>query len=182
MLKLRKIYFPLSIVIISTFLLIWFVYNGSNDKIQHNSLVKIEPTPFSETITVNLYFPNKDNTKMIAEIRGIPLTNKLETSIIKELMAGPKSKGLIPTIPKEAQLISFEVVEGIAFINFSKEFQTKHPGGSAGELATLASIVYTLTELENIDKVQILVEGRRLETLAGHIYIMEPLTIKDVKY
>ncbi|SES90345.1 GerMN domain-containing protein [Anaerobranca gottschalkii] len=182
MFKIKTVFFVGSLVVLTTLILIWIAFDSLNDKIQYNSLIKIEPTPSVENITVNLYFPNRDNTQMIPEKRVIPLNNKLETSIIKELMAGPKSTDLLRTIPKEVTLISFEIVEGIAFVNFSKEFQTKHPGGSAGELATLASIVYTLTELENIEKVQILVEGRRLETLAGHIYIMEPLSINDVRY
>jgi spore germination protein GerM len=33
----------------------------------------------------------------------------------------------------------------------------------------------TLTQLENIDAVQFLVDGKKTETLMGHIYTMEPM-------
>lgn len=37
------------------------------------------------------------------------------------------------------------------------------------------SIVKTLTQLEEVDSVQILVEGKIVETITGHISIKKPL-------
>jgi len=38
----------------------------------------------------------------------------------------------------------------------------------------------TLTELDNIKAVQFLVDGKKVETLMGHIYTMEPLKRDDI--
>jgi spore germination protein GerM len=62
-------------------------------------------------------------------------------------------------------------------LDFSRELQTNHSGGSAGELLTVYSIVNTLAEnIHGISRVQILVEGNEVETLAGHLDLREPLS------
>ena len=129
---------------------------------------------------VRLYFANKDYTNLVTERRRVPLSDRLELTLVQELLKGPTDRLLYPTIPKETNLISLDIVEGIAFVNFSREIQLKHWGGSSGEISTLGSIVRTLTQLDKIDKVQILVEGKKLDTLLGHVNILYPLTEEDV--
>ena len=79
-----------------------------------------------------------------------------------------------------------EVANGVAYVNFSKELQTKHWGGSAGEIMTIWSLVASLTQAEPpesaspISKVQILIEGKTVETLAGHYDISKPL-VREVR-
>ena len=41
---------------------------------------------------------------------------------------------------------------------------------------TIDSLVYTLTEIEGIDKVQVLIEGKAIESLAGHYDWSEPFS------
>jgi hypothetical protein len=83
---------------------------------------------------------------------------------------------LFMTVPKEAKLISVEVVDGVAYVNFNKEFQTKHWGGSAGEAMTLYSITNSLVKLPDIDKVQFLLEGKKQESILGHADTTEPIS------
>jgi len=64
--------------------------------------------------------------------------------------------------------------DGLCTVDLSKDFVDNHSGGSAGELMTLGSIVNTLTEFPEIDRVQILVEGQAGETL-GNMLLDEPL-------
>ncbi|MEW6400002.1 MAG: GerMN domain-containing protein [Bacillota bacterium] len=47
---------------------------------------------------------------------------------------------------------------------------------SPGEALAVAAIVNTLTEFPDIRQVQILVEGRKVESLAGHADVSRPLT------
>ncbi|HEY8497940.1 MAG TPA: GerMN domain-containing protein, partial [Limnochordales bacterium] len=51
----------------------------------------------------------------------------------------------------------------------------RHWGGTTGELLTVYGIVNTLTQLPGIRQVQIVVEGRPVETLAGHVDLTQPL-------
>lgn len=45
-----------------------------------------------------------------------------------------------------------------------------------GEALAVAAIVNTLTEFPQIRQVQILVEGKQVESLAGHVDVSRPLT------
>jgi hypothetical protein len=54
--------------------------------------------------------------------------------------------------------------------------RTNHTGGALDELFTVYTIVDALTvNLPAITRVQILIEGREVDTLAGHVDLRNPL-------
>lgn len=125
-------------------------------------------------IDVTLYFPDNNADRLILEKRSIELTGKdLARLSLQALIDGPKT-GLSPSIPAGVKLLDISIEKGVAFVDFSSEFISKHPGGSAGEIMTLYSIVNTLTEYPSIDEVQILVEGQTGKSL-GNILLDKPL-------
>lgn len=73
---------------------------------------------------------------------------------------------------------SLQVKEGTATADFSSEV-TRLNVGSMGEALAVAAIVNTLTEFPEIRRVQILVEGRKVESLAGHVDVSRPLARND---
>ncbi|PRX17802.1 sporulation and spore germination protein [Orenia metallireducens] len=141
-------------------------------------LVIILFSKFFTTKEVKLYFSDAQAQYLTAEIRKVK-TNNLYDNVVKELIEGPESEELEMTIPTQTKLLGVEVKERIAIVNFSKEIQTKHWGGSTGETITVYSIVNTLTALDGIDKVQILVEGVKVQTLVGHLELDNPLTFNS---
>ena len=137
----------------------------------------IDPSPEDDQITLVLFFGGPDAQGLVREERTVVQeSERAEAVVIRELIRGPISPDLSATIPAETRLIDIRVIEGTAFVNFSREIQTRHPGGTTGETFTVYSIVNSLTELPGIVQVQILIEGDKSETLAGHMEIMEPLT------
>ena len=59
---------------------------------------------------------------------------------------------------------------------FSREVVAAHPGGTLNELLTVYTIVNALTEnLPAVTAVQVLVDGKEVETLAGHVDLRRPL-------
>ena len=65
---------------------------------------------------------------------------------------------------------------GEAFVDFSRELATGHSGGSTNELLTVYTIVNALTaNLPAVNSVQLLVDGKQVETLAGHVDLRRPL-------
>ena len=67
-------------------------------------------------------------------------------------------------------------IEGeVAVLDFSAEFITNHWGGSSAEEMTVYSIVNTLTELPFVRAVTILVEGKPIGALTGHLDLEGPL-------
>lgn len=130
-----------------------------------------------ETKLVKIYFSNKQNLSLVSEKRNIK-RGKLEEEVkmtLNGLVQGSR-KGLVSTIPFDTVLLGVNVAGGIASVNFSKELSLNHPGGSAAELHTVYSIVNTLTfNFPEIKEVQILINGKKEETLKGHIDIFLPL-------
>jgi germination protein M len=136
--------------------------------------------PELATVEILLYFGDDQALYLLPEKRNIKIDEDftdemLASSIINELIAGPDNKDLRPTIPEESKLLSLKIEDGIALADFSEEIKSNHWGGSAGETMTLSSIANTLTELDSIDKVQLLIEGKAVETLAGHWDTSQPL-------
>ncbi|MBI5587837.1 MAG: GerMN domain-containing protein [Deltaproteobacteria bacterium] len=128
--------------------------------------------------TVNLYFSDDEGLHLKAEKRGIK-KGPLETEAAEAaeaLLEGPKNGGLARAIPEGTRLLGVRVKDSTAILNFSSEIVKNHPGGTSGEMQTIYSIIDTLTlNFPEIKAVQILVEGKKVETLAGHIDTSLPL-------
>ncbi len=134
--------------------------------------------PPQVTAEVTLYFGKKDATAVVGETRAItisPDTNreKFVKIVLEELIKGPERRDLSPTIPREVGVLSVEIGNGIAHVDFSREMHTKHPGGAAGEAMTINSIVNTLTEFVYIERVKMTVEGEPM--LIEHAFLEEPV-------
>ncbi|MDD3363612.1 MAG: GerMN domain-containing protein [Syntrophomonas sp.] len=131
---------------------------------------------------ITLYFSDDQAMYLLPESREIKIQKdtKTETSIaeaiVNELIAGPTDTKLRATIPKETKLRSFKIIDQIAYVDFSEEIRRNHPGGSSGESMTLNSIVNSLTELTGIKKVQIMINGEKVDTLVGHEDLSQPLS------
>lgn len=133
--------------------------------------------PGETTGELVLYFSDDQAMYLLPERRKAAV-GKGETTgeaIVRELIKGPSGAGLKRTIPPETGLLSLSVENGVAYVDFSKGIRDSRYGGSAGESMLIYSIVNSLTELPEINQVQILVEGKKIESLYGHIGITEPL-------
>jgi len=124
---------------------------------------------------IRLYFANEDGTKLRVEIRYIDDSetekgiNYLASIIVNELINGPAAKeGLLPTIPEGTKLNFVEVKDGVATVDLSKEFVDNHMGGRNAEQLTLYSIVNSLTELSEIQKVKFTIDGKSQKEYKGH--------------
>ena len=128
-------------------------------------------------LMVNVYYPRSDGTGLVA-VRRTVSTEKDDkyTAAMKSLLTGTKEKGQTNVFPKKAKLRSVVVKDAIATVDFSKELQTNFSGGSTGEEMLIGSIVNTLTDFPEVQKVSILIDGSAVETLSGHMDLSEPLT------
>ncbi len=128
-------------------------------------------------LMVNVYYPRSDGTGLVAVRRTVSTENDDKyTAAMKSLLTGTKEKGQTNVFPKKAKLRSVVVKDGIATVDFSKELQTNFSGGSTGEEMLIGSIVNTLTDFPEVQKVSILIDGSAVETLSGHMDLSEPLT------
>lgn len=136
---------------------------------------------FSDTgekeISLKLYFPNQDATKVIPEERTVLITDAgIARVTMEELIKGPQDSRLSRAIPEGTKLLNIKIEDNICYVNFSAELRDKHWGGSAGETMTIGAIVNTLTEFPGIQQVQILIEGKVGESIGGHLELDQPLS------
>lgn len=129
---------------------------------------------------VVLYFSNPEGEYLVGEKRKILKKKELREEareLLGELIKGPSGK-LIPTLPPRTKCLNVLVNEkGLAKVNFNQSLIKDHPGGSSAEILTAYSIVHSLTQnYPEIKKVQILVDGRPIETLSGHLSLKNPLS------
>lgn len=125
-----------------------------------------------ELVKVKLYFANADGDKLIAAYREKHyFTNTpLERFVVEELIAGPSGQieGLYPVINPETKIINILTKDGICYVNLDSSFLTVVNNVST-EVAVY-SIVNSLVELDNINKVQILVNGEVPSTFSDSTF------------
>ena len=79
-------------------------------------------------------------------------------------------------LPAGTKLESLKITDGVAILDFNQEFrERKFWAGSEHEFLALRALVNSLTEIPSITKVQIKVDGAKLESLGGHEDLTTPL-------
>jgi spore germination protein GerM len=131
------------------------------------------------TINVKLFFQAADRPGLVMEERTVPFSSDLGTqlkAVVAELIQGSKS-GLVATLPPETKVLEvFVSAKGVAYVDLSKE-ASQGTAGSHDELLSVYSIVNSLTvNFPAVKRVQILLEDRPTDTLAGHVDLSRPLT------
>ncbi len=86
--------------------------------------------------------------------------------------------GVYPTLPENTEILGIDIKDGIASIDFNKYLLNY--GTAYSERNIVASIVYTLTEFDTIQKVRILINGYPQGILKYGTDLSEPLGREDV--
>lgn len=108
---------------------------------------------------INLYFANKDGTKLVRTGMTVAYNKNmsLEKIVVSKLLAGPTDSRLQATIPDTVSALSVSLRDGICYVNLSESFLTDYANVS-GDLP-IYSIVDSLCDLESVKGVRILVNG-----------------------
>lgn len=145
------------------------------------STAGIPPAAETRPVAVDhIYFADRSGRYLQAEERfftGPERGPERGRTIVEALIKGPRS-GLMRTLPAGTRLRGFYLASGKrAYVDFSESIAEQHPGGCRTELLTLYSIVNSLVlNMPEVSTVKILVGGRDVSTLAGHIDIRQPFT------
>src|SRR6185369_11410528 len=96
--------------------------------------------------------------------------------IVRTLLQPPPAP-YVSVIPAGTTLKAFYITSnGDAFVDLSSDITVKHPGGTYAELLTVYAIVNTITtNLQGVQRVQLLVDGKEADTVAGHVDVRRPL-------
>jgi len=127
-------------------------------------------------LTVKVYYPDEQGIKLQAVQKTVKVgSDDKYTATLKALLDGTKEKGLATIVPKQAKIKSVKVQGDTAIVDFDDNLIKKFIGGSTGEEMLIGSIVNTLTEFKEIKKVQLLVEGKKIESISGHLDLSQPV-------
>lgn len=130
-------------------------------------------------ITVTLFYGSADGQALVPVRREVPLAEGIvpQGRVIVEAQLDEAPSPYVSVIPMGTMLRAFYVSDrGDAFVDLSADASANHPGGSAMELLTVYAIVNSvIANLPTIQRVQILLDGREVDTLAGHVDLRRPL-------
>lgn len=138
------------------------------------------PTPQpGATIRATLYYVSEDGLRLVGVARDVPFGQGVDgqARLLVEAQLAPAPEPFAQAIPQGTSLRDLYVLpNGDAFVDLSAEARSAHPGGSIAELFSVFAIVNAVTaNLPAIKRVQILVDGREVDTLAGHVDLRHPL-------
>lgn len=113
--------------------------------------------------------------------RSVPKNDSPLTTAINLLLAGPDysnaaERNLTSFIPKGTKLLGARVSNGVAYLNFSDNFEFNQEG-TVGQINQLMQIVYTATNFSTVSSVQFLINGQKKQFLGEEgIRIDTPLS------
>jgi len=132
------------------------------------------------TATVEIYFPSALSDGLVGEFREIFDTatpGDRAKQIIADLISGPTSDDCLRAVSPSTRLRQAYVLgDGTAYLDFSSALTEGVGGGSMTELLTVYAIVDSVAfGVREVQRVAILVNGRPLETMNGHLDLRRPL-------
>lgn len=153
------------IIILNLVILILFSSCQSHVELNKDDInyPTINPIPTGSEVQIELFFPSANKESLVKEVRNLNNQNeKLETIVINELFKGTKDNELTNVIPNEVNMISIHTQNSIVYINLNKEF-LQEKADEKDEALMIYSIINSLSSLESIYKVQILIEGKKID-------------------
>ena len=149
----------------------------------------------AKKITATLYYVSEDGMSLVGVQREVPFGEPIveQVRLIAEAQIGAAPEPYATAVPAGTALRSVFVTERDcaepaaacqrdAFIDLSPEARTRHTGGALDEIFTIYAIVNAVTvNLPTVSRVQILVDGKETDTLAGHVDLRHPLE-KNLKW
>ena len=101
--------------------------------------------------------------------------NQVVTALIQET-----SPDFRNTIPRGTEINEVYIdSQQTAYLDFSSHLTDGHIGGTTAEFLTVTAILRTVFDAfpDEIKQVQILIDGKEIETIAGHLNLSQPLRL-----
>ncbi len=131
-------------------------------------------------LKVLIYYPAPGADGLIGEQREIFRTaapGDRAKQILADLISGPATASGKRALPAGTRLRQvFVLDDGTAYIDFSADLKQGMGGGTTEELLAVYSIVNSVAlNIPEIRRVGILINGKSIDTLNGHLYLRRPL-------
>ena len=168
------------------------IYSGDQPLLERSGMPAgpISAADFVDSITdVNayertelmLYFTDANGTALHPEKRSVMhnVNTSVERVIVEELISGPEQPGLMPTLNPDIKILNISVNENVCYVNFDAAFLNNSL--EVKDYIPIYSIVNSLSELSNVNRVQITVNGSQEVTFRETISL-NTLFERDLDY
>jgi len=130
--------------------------------------------------SLRIYYPVENHLQV--EERRLPRRTgqiPIAEATVQEYLKGP-SAAAPSDMPKDVKLIGiYKGADKILYVNLSDEFRRNFQGDVMAEFFLLKGLYESLiSNVEDIQDIKVLIEGKEIETLGGHLYLLQPL--KDI--
>jgi spore germination protein GerM len=137
------------------------------------------PAPPGRKIKARLFYVAEDGTRLTSVERDVAYGEGVDEQA-REIIAAqiaPVVEPLVSAIPPGTTVRAVFITKtGDAYVDLSRDVRAAHPGGTVNELLTVYTIVNALTmNLPAVTGVQVLVDGKEVDTLSGHVDLRRPL-------
>ena len=175
----KIITFLMIILLFIIIILIIMKFIKKDEKIVQTDITPLEEiTEEQERQTmISLYFVNSETNMLMPEARRIDAKNLLENpykALVELLIAGPKNEKLKTVIPEGTKVNKADLKNDILELDLSKEFIENQNGDVEQSALSIYSIVNTLTELNEVNSVKILIDGEENKRFENY-----DLSLKD---
>jgi spore germination protein GerM len=150
------------------------------------NVLPVAPPASGPTETVTLYVADDDAGILRAQSAQIPLPGGRQQraeELLRALLRIYQQPDAAHPLPPQADIRSIYLVEpGAAVIDLNAAFADQHRSGILSEQLTVNSLVETLAlNVPGIQRVNILVEGKTRDTLAGHADLTESFDVTTIE-
>lgn len=154
----------LIIILIGGYIIITYVKKKQEENVVIEEYIpeeEINDEQLRQTI-VSLYFQNKETKELAPEARMVDikeLINNPYELLFNLLVEGPKNEKYERVIPEGTKVLKCYMEDDCLVLDLSKEILNYNKEDENAKKTLIKSIVNTLTELTEVNKIKILVEG-----------------------
>ena len=164
----KKIFIFIAIILIIVLigLTVFYFINKSNSSEQITEYTPEEELSDEEVrkTIVSIYFKNIETNTLVPESVCIDvkeLSDNPYMKLLTLLASGPSNDKLESPLPEGTTINNAYLKGNTVYVDFSKEFIDNAPTGVEEEGLLMYSIVNTLTELNEVSSVKILINGEK---------------------
>ena len=182
--KNKKIIIIFSVLFIILIIGGYFLINYLRNKNTQEEQIVEEYTPEEEIseeqsrqTIVSLYFQNKETKELEPEARLVDIKEVLENpynKIVNLLIEGPKDETKERLIPENTKLLSSQIQGDCLTLDFSSDFLNYDKTDEKTKENLINSIVNTLTQLNEVNSIKILIDGAENEEFNEVYTIQRP--------
>jgi hypothetical protein len=134
-------------------------------------------TQEEDLLSLRIYYPVGNQLQV--EERRLPKMaghNAIAEDTIEEYFKG-SAGAATSIIPKDVKLLGlYKGEDQMLYVDLSDEFRRNFQGDAIGEFLLLKGLYESIiSNVEDVQDVKVLIEGKEVETLGGHLYLLYPL-------